>query len=77
MYGLGVFFALVLREAMQAFQQRPDYTFKLPLTPEQVLCELYREAVERLTIPEGLDHGQTTVESVPGADSSPAPLPQR
>jgi xanthine dehydrogenase large subunit len=74
-YGLGVFFAL--REAMQAFRQRPDYAFKLPLTPEQVLCELYREAVERLTIPEGLDHGQTTVESVPGAHSSPASLPQR
>ncbi len=39
MYGIGLFFAI--REAMKAFRPGREYGFRVPMTPERVLLELY------------------------------------
>jgi xanthine dehydrogenase large subunit len=41
MYGIGAFFAI--REAMKAFKPGKEFAFKAPMTPERVLCSMYRE----------------------------------
>ena len=44
MYGIGVYFAL--RNAMQAFRPDADLTLDAPMTPERLLLDLHRNAVE-------------------------------
>ncbi len=46
MYGIGVFFAI--RQAMRAFQPQRELAFKSPLTPEQVLCQLYPQEFQEM-----------------------------
>ncbi len=46
MYGIGVFFAI--RQAMRAFNSQDEFEFASPLTPERVLCELYREELQEI-----------------------------
>ncbi len=46
MYGIGVFFAI--RQAMRAFNSQDGFGFVSPLTPERVLCELYRNELQEI-----------------------------